>query len=272
MKNKLVFLTPLFCAACLMVSCASSPVAQLNQTLKKMDDKGKGGRPTSEIVFKNTDSMGSYMVIMFNERTGEKLHPGVLDPGKSTTVRVTNGTWYVAGLGKTYVIHADDNRSVFLLSNLGLGLGESRTESIEYLARAKERVNALDASIEAAGKALNAGLGGTLKGDAAIAVFPITADNAEESSLILEGISVFLANSQKYTVIEKQKIDELLAEQDFQQSGYVDASTMVSIGKLLEADAVIFGTVNGEGASKKLFLWVIDVSSTKMLAKFSSSL
>ena len=46
-----------------------------------------------------------------------------------------------------------------------------------------------------------------------------------------------------YSVIERSRIDAILAEQDFGASGRVDASTAAEIGRILGVDAVIFGTV-----------------------------
>ena len=46
-----------------------------------------------------------------------------------------------------------------------------------------------------------------------------------------------------YSVIERSRIEAILAEQDLGASGRVDASTAAEIGRILGVDAVIFGTV-----------------------------
>jgi hypothetical protein len=86
-----------------------------------------------------------------------------------------------------------------------------------------------------------------------------------------ENIIISLINTQKYTVIEKQRLDELLAEYDFQQSGLVGEDSM-TLGKFLEVDAVIIGNMSGEGPSRRLALQVIDVNSYKTLASVSQYL
>lgn len=46
-----------------------------------------------------------------------------------------------------------------------------------------------------------------------------------------------------YSVIERSKLDSVLAEQDLGSSGRVDASTAAQIGRILGVDAIVTGTV-----------------------------
>jgi hypothetical protein len=81
--------------------------------------------------------------------------------------------------------------------------------------------------------------------------------------MILESITVQLDNSNKYTIVEKRKVDELLDEYDFQMSGMVDVLT---IGELLEADSVILSSVTGRGDDWRLVLIAVDVAKRATLA------
>ena len=52
-----------------------------------------------------------------------------------------------------------------------------------------------------------------------------------------------LVNSGRYTMIERSRIADILAEQNFAAAGRIDASTAAQVGRLLGADAVIIGSV-----------------------------
>lgn len=52
-----------------------------------------------------------------------------------------------------------------------------------------------------------------------------------------------LVNSGRYTMIERSRIAEILAEQNLGAAGRIDASTAAQVGRLLGADAVIIGSV-----------------------------
>ena len=60
-----------------------------------------------------------------------------------------------------------------------------------------------------------------------------------------------LVRNGTYSVIERQALDKVLAEQNFQTSGRSDPSTAASIGKLLGVDAVIMGAITQFGRDDK---------------------
>ncbi len=67
-----------------------------------------------------------------------------------------------------------------------------------------------------------------------------------------------LVNSGRYTMIERSRIADILAEQNLGASGRVDASTAAQVGRLLGADAVIIGSVtrfnlDEEGSGGSIF-------------------
>ncbi len=56
-----------------------------------------------------------------------------------------------------------------------------------------------------------------------------------------------LVTDGKYSVIERNAIDKILAEQNFSNSDRADASTAAKIGKILGVDAVIMGSITQFG-------------------------
>lgn len=52
-----------------------------------------------------------------------------------------------------------------------------------------------------------------------------------------------LVQSGRYVVVERSRIDEILREQNFGQSGRVDASTAAEIGRILGVELVVIGSI-----------------------------
>ena len=61
------------------------------------------------------------------------------------------------------------------------------------------------------------------------------------SDLLVSG----LLGPEFYEIVERQRIDEIIAEHKFNLSGMVSDSTIRKMGRILGVDAVIFGTVSG---------------------------
>jgi hypothetical protein len=125
----------------------------------------------------------------------------------------------------------------------------------------KSVVAAIEAAVPRAFAVIDAELPAKLKSNAAIAIFPVSAASADHGEMVLEKITTQFVNSNKYTVVEKRRVEELLAEYDFQKSGMVGEKTL---GELLGADAVIFSALTNDG---KLNSWAVDTAKCTTLAK-----
>jgi hypothetical protein len=141
----------------------------------------------------------------------------------------------------------------------------NKVKSAEKSAETEKILAGYSAAAQSVYAALDAGMAGALKKNPVMALFPLTAGNIDDRDIMYEYITREFANAQKYTLVEKSRLDELLAEYDFQRSGLVSEETM-SIGELLQADAVIFATINGNDANKRLVVWVVDVKKRTLLA------
>ncbi len=62
---------------------------------------------------------------------------------------------------------------------------------------------------------------------------------------ITESLTDYLADLDEISVVERARLDQIMEEQDFGQSGRVDTLSAVEIGRLLGADLLILGTVHG---------------------------
>jgi curli biogenesis system outer membrane secretion channel CsgG len=66
--------------------------------------------------------------------------------------------------------------------------------------------------------------------------------------------------------VDRQTLDVIRAELNFQHSGEVSDEDIISIGKFTGADVVITGAVSGRGEMRRLRLRVLDVKTAQILA------
>ncbi|MDR0552383.1 MAG: outer membrane beta-barrel protein [Spirochaetaceae bacterium] len=112
-------------------------------------------------------------------------------------------------------------------------------------------------------------LTGELDSNAKIAVLNIQSDSSVISGYIIDELNLEFVKGKKLTVIERQSIDLLDKETDYQMSGAVKDEEMQSIGKQLGAELIITGSFTVLGKNYRLSLRVIDVTSAKVVAMHS---
>ena len=83
----------------------------------------------------------------------------------------------------------------------------------------------------------------TVQGDVAA----VMGTNQDIGKGIADMIVTQLVKNGTYSVIERKKMDQIMAEQNFQQSGRTDPSTAVQLAKILGVDAVIMGSITQFG-------------------------
>ena len=115
--------------------------------------------------------------------------------------------------------------STFALAILASGL------SAQNAPIAKRRVAVLDFDYS------------TVQGDVAA----VMGTNQDIGKGIADMIVTQLVKNGTYSVIERKKMDQIMAEQNFQQSGRTDPSTAVQLAKILGVDAVIMGSITQFG-------------------------
>ena len=104
-----------------------------------------------------------------------------------------------------------------------------------------------------------------------LAIVGIDSPNPSEAAFYANELTLQFFNSKNYTVVERGNIDAVLKEQDFQLS-YADDNALVSIGKFIEANVVITGSISGTGLRRKMTIKAIDVLTSELLSMTSVSL
>lgn len=99
-----------------------------------------------------------------------------------------------------------------------------------------------------------------------IAVLPF--DGAGFDSLELKAMSIrfesMVCTVDSFVVIERQRIDNILKEQGFNQSGCVNTNCAVEIGQLLGVDKIIYGNVMSMTGVIMSDIKIVDVHSGKI--------
>jgi PBP1b-binding outer membrane lipoprotein LpoB len=104
-----------------------------------------------------------------------------------------------------------------------------------------------------------------------LAIVNVSSTDTDLSDFIANELEFLLVNN-RLTVVDRSELDRIRKEQNFQLSGEVDDSTIVSIGKFAGADKVITGSVTGTGETRRLRLRVIDIRTAQVVAVASERL
>ena len=74
-----------------------------------------------------------------------------------------------------------------------------------------------------------------------------------------------------FHVVERQQLDKVLKEQDFELNDAVDQQTAVKVGELIGVDAIVIGSVLKLGAQTELDSRIVNVQSGQILAAANSA-
>jgi hypothetical protein len=96
-----------------------------------------------------------------------------------------------------------------------------------------------------------------------IGVIDLTSENVDPSELrvLSDRLRAELFNTGEFTVLEREKMDVILNEQGFQQSGCVAYECVVEIGQLLGMEKIVAGNVGKVGDVYTLSLRMVDVET-----------
>ncbi|MCL2762521.1 MAG: hypothetical protein FWD36_04855, partial [Treponema sp.] len=233
----------------------------------------KGSENMSEIILWNSGELNDRRINIKNEN-GQIVFPEngeCYDLGweskEMVIIYIPNGN-YTLSHGSSYKEKFTTKGSV----NISLNSNRARVHISGDISKTKVRVSKsampdvfgrINASALKAFKEINKSLKTTLPQTATIAIFPVTSNLIDRSELALESLTTHFVNA-GYTVVEKRRLDELLAEYDFQRSGLVGEQTL---GELLGADAVIFSNLDDNQNLRSI---AVDVTKSTTLAKSMS--
>jgi TolB-like protein len=128
-------------------------------------------------------------------------------------------------------------------------------------------VSATDAKgIEAAAVEAAERLISDLTENSTLAVINIASDDRDISGFVVDELEYQLVNARKFKMADRNALDAIRTEQNFQLSGEVSDESAVSIGNMLGANIVITGTLTGTGNMQRLTIKALDVKTAQILS------
>ncbi|MCH7939865.1 MAG: hypothetical protein IID13_08980 [Candidatus Marinimicrobia bacterium] len=96
-----------------------------------------------------------------------------------------------------------------------------------------------------------------------VAIIPLDAKGVSdiEASVLTDRLAFELFKTGLFTVLERGKMEEILAEQDFQLTGCVTEECLVEVGQLLGVEQMMAGSVSKIGNTYSVILRLIDAQS-----------
>jgi TolB-like protein len=82
---------------------------------------------------------------------------------------------------------------------------------------------------------------------------------------ISEKLTTQMVNLRRFKVLEREQMDKVMQEQNFSLSDNVDPSTVKKVGKILDADVLVVGSVNVVSGFAKVSARLIDVETSETI-------
>ncbi|MDR1030392.1 MAG: penicillin-binding protein activator LpoB [Treponema sp.] len=126
----------------------------------------------------------------------------------------------------------------------------------------------LDVAIREASTYLN----GRVPGNSKAVFLNIKSDYPDLSEYILSVLSENAVNDGVFSVVDRQQLDTLRAELNFQMSGEVSDESAQSIGQMLGAQSIVSGTVSKIGSLYRVQVKAIEVQSAGVQGQWSRNI
>jgi len=99
----------------------------------------------------------------------------------------------------------------------------------------------------------------------------VQSDWPDLSEYILSILTENAVNDDVFTVVDRQQLDAIRSEQNFQLSGEVDDASAQKIGKLLGAQSIISGSITAVGSIYRIQIRAIAVQTAAVQGQFSQN-
>ncbi|MDR1348270.1 MAG: caspase family protein [Prevotellaceae bacterium] len=105
-----------------------------------------------------------------------------------------------------------------------------------------------------------------------IAMVNTSVDYQELTNYVLREIAVSLVNHGNFEIVEREELDSINKEHNFQMSGVVNDSDVISIVEKYGAQSVVSCSISGSGNLCRLYIRTLDVRTGKVQALNSYSI
>jgi hypothetical protein len=104
-----------------------------------------------------------------------------------------------------------------------------------------------------------------------IAIVYVLSHDPDTTEFIANELEYLMVN-EGFTIIDRNQLDKIRNEQNFQLSGEVDDETAISIGKIVGADIIITGSITGSDSTRRLRLRALNTQTAQVMAVASERL
>ncbi len=130
-------------------------------------------------------------------------------------------------------------------------------------------IDELDISIREASDYLNEKIPNGSK----IVILNIQSNSSDLSDYIIDELIANAVNDGFFTVVDRQQLDAIRAEQNFQLSGSVDDKDALAIGKFFGAQTIVSGAVNRLGATGyRVRIRALEVQTAQVQGQFNRNI
>ncbi|MDR3336098.1 MAG: penicillin-binding protein activator LpoB [Treponema sp.] len=130
---------------------------------------------------------------------------------------------------------------------------------------AQEALTLTDAIFEAAGE-----IQGRVRRNSIVAILDISSRSGRMSEHIFEELMAEIVNGSYATVVERDQIDLILDELEYQNDAGVSDRSAARAGRMLGAQYIVTGTFDQENEDFRLRIKVIEVESTAVRLMFNT--
>ena len=112
------------------------------------------------------------------------------------------------------------------------------------------------------------------EGKFAVSILDFTGEDVQDKVLraCYQQLETSLIESNRFTVIEKNKREELLEEQKFQSSGVCDEACAVEIGQLVGAEYLMLGEIIGFADLYQVNIKIINIEKGDVAEKVTDQI
>ena len=131
-----------------------------------------------------------------------------------------------------------------------------------------QNIDELNIAIRNASDYLNKNIPGGSK----IVILNIQSVSHDLSDYIIDELIANAVNDKVFTVVDRQQLDEIRSEQNFQLSGEVDDADAVAIGKFFGAQTIVSGAVNRFGTGYRIIIRALEVKTARIQGQYNRNI
>jgi len=105
-----------------------------------------------------------------------------------------------------------------------------------------------------------------------IVILNIESDSTSLSDYIIEELIANAVNDKIFTVVDRQQLDAIRAEQNFQFSGEVDDNLALEIGRFFGAQTIVSGSLRPLGARYRLTIRALGVQTAQVQGQYNRNI